>query len=141
VIVPNSKFLESQVVNWTLTDDRISTCVKVGVAYGSAVRDVERLLKQAASEHEHILQDPGPSVAFEDFASDALVFSVNFWIHLETAAKGKVESDLRFRIDELFNEAGIVIAYPQRDVHLNVMRPLEVRLAPDASRELRRVAA
>lgn len=141
VIIPNSKLLESQVVNWTLTDDRISTKVRVGVSYGSPTRDVERLLKLAASEHEDVSQEPGPSVAFEDFANDALVFSVSFWIHLQTASKGKVESDLRFRIDELFNEAGIVIAYPQRDVHLNMMRPLEVRLAPEASREFRRVAA
>jgi|GEM_PF-1409571 len=141
VIVPNSKFLESQVVNWTLSDDRISTSVKVGVSYGSPTREVERLLKQAATEHEHVSQDPAPGVAFEDFADDALVFSVSFWINLQTAAKGKVESDIRFRIDELFNQAGIVIAYPQRDVHLNMMRPLEVRLAPEASRELRRVAA
>lgn len=141
VIVPNSKFLESQVVNWTLTDDRISSSVKVGVAYGSPTRDVERLLKQAADEHPLIMRDPGPGVSFEDFANDALVFSVSFWIHLQEASKGKVESDLRFRIDELFTQAGIVIAYPQRDVHLNVMRPLEVRLAPDATREFRRVAA
>lgn len=141
VIVPNSKFLESQVVNWTLSDDRISTSVKVGVSYGSPTREVERLLKQAATEHEQVSRDPVPTVAFEDFADDALVFSVSFWIDLQTASKGKVESDIRFRIDELFNEAGIVIAYPQRDVHLNVMRPLEVRLAPEASRELRRVAA
>ena len=141
VIVPNSKFLESQVVNWTLSDDRISTNVRVGVAYGSPTREVERLLKLAAAEHNDVAKDPAPSVAFEDFADDALVFSVSFWIDLQSASKGKVESDLRFRIDELFNEAGIVIAYPQRDVHLNMMRPLEVRLAPEASREFRRVAA
>jgi potassium efflux system protein len=141
VIVPNSKFLESQVVNWTLSDDRISTSVKVGVSYGSPTREVERLLKQAATEHEQVSRDPVPTVAFEDFADDALVFSVSFWIDLQTASKGKVESDIRFRIDELFNQAGIVIAYPQRDVHLNVMRPLEVRLAPEASREMRRIAA
>jgi small-conductance mechanosensitive channel len=141
VIVPNSKFLESQVVNWTLTDDRISTSVRVGVSYGSPTREVERLLKLAANEHTDVAQDPAPSVAFEDFADDALVFSVSFWIDLQSASKGKVESDIRFRIDELFNEAGIVIAYPQRDVHLNMMRPLEVRLAPETSRELRRVAA
>jgi potassium efflux system protein len=141
VIVPNSKFLESQVVNWTLSDDRISTSVKVGVSYGSPTREVERLLKQAATDHENVALDPAPNVAFEDFADDALVFSVSFWINLQTASKGKVESDIRFRIDELFNQAGIVIAYPQRDVHLNMMRPLEVRLAPEASRELRRVAA
>lgn len=140
VIVPNSKFLESQVVNWTLSDDRISTSVKVGVSYGSPTREVERLLKQAATEHPDIAQDPAPGVSFEDFADDALVFSVSFWINLQTASKGRVESDIRFRIDELFNEAGIVIAYPQRDVHLNMMRPLEVRLAPEAQRELRRAA-
>jgi small-conductance mechanosensitive channel len=115
--------------------------VKVGVSYGSPTREVERLLKQAANEHPDVAQDPAPGVSFEDFASDALVFSVSFWLSLQTASKGRIESDLRFRIDELFNEAGIVIAYPQRDVHLNMMRPLEVRLAPEASRELRRVAA
>lgn len=140
VIVPNSKFLENQVVNWTLSDDRISTSVKVGVSYGSPTREVERLLKQAAGEHPDVAQDPGPGVSFDDFADDALVFSVSFWLNLQTASKGKTESDIRFRIDELFNEAGIVIAYPQRDVHLNMMRPLEVRLAPEAARELRRVA-
>lgn len=140
VLVPNSKFLESQVANWTLSDDRISTNVKVRVAYGSPTREVERLLKQAANEHPDVAQDPAPSVAFENFGDDALIFSLTFWLNLKTASKGKIESDLRFRIDELFNQAGIVIAYPQRDVHLNMMRPLEVRLAPEASRELRRAA-
>jgi potassium efflux system protein len=141
VIVPNSKFLENQVVNWTLTDDRICTDIKVGVAYGSPLREVERLLMQSATEHPQVLKDCETSVIFEDFAADSLVFSLRVWLQLTTTSKREVESDIRFRIDELFNQAGIVIAYPQRDVHLNMMRPLEVRLAPDASRELRRVAA
>jgi small-conductance mechanosensitive channel len=141
VIVPNSKFLESQVVNWTLTDDRICTDIKVGVAYGSPLREVERILLQVANEHPGVLKDCETSVVFEDFAADSLVFSLRVWLKLLSSSKREVESDIRFRIDELFNEAGIVIAYPQRDVHLNVMRPLEVRLAPDATRDLRRVAA
>jgi len=141
VIVPNSKFLENQVVNWTLSDDRICTDIKVGVAYGSPLREVERLLFQAANEHPGVLKDCETSVVFEDFAADSLVFCLRVWLKLLSSSKREVESDIRFRIDELFSQAGIVIAYPQRDVHLNVMRPLEVRLAADASREFRRVAA
>ncbi|WP_425617697.1 mechanosensitive ion channel domain-containing protein [Anatilimnocola sp. NA78] len=141
VIVPNSKFLENQVVNWTLSDDRICTDIKVGVAYGSPLREVERLLFQAANEHPGVLKDCETSVVFEDFAADSLVFCLRIWLKLLSSSKREVESDIRFRIDELFSQAGIVIAYPQRDVHLNVMRPLEVRMAPDAAREFRRVAA
>ena len=59
---------------------------------------------------------------------------------LSDSDRGKIESDLRFAIDDLFAEHGIIIAYPQRDVHLNLMRPVEVRLAPPAG-ELRRAAA
>ncbi|QDU26513.1 Mechanosensitive channel MscK precursor [Anatilimnocola aggregata] len=141
VIVPNSKFLENQVVNWTLSDDRICTDIKVGVAYGSPLREVERLLFQAANEHPGVLKDCETSVVFEDFAADSLVFCLRVWLRLLSTSKREVESDIRFRIDELFSQAGIVIAYPQRDVHLNVMRPLEVRLAADATREFRKVAA
>jgi small-conductance mechanosensitive channel len=57
------------------------------------------------------------------------MFELRFWLHLRQTNKTEVESDLRFAIDDLFADRGLVIAYPQRDVHLNVMRPVEVRLA------------
>ena len=66
---------------------------------------------------------------FTDFGADALMFELRFWLNLRQTNKIEVESDLRFAIDELFADRGIVIAYPQRDVHLNVLRPVEVRLA------------
>ncbi len=130
IIVPNSKLLETSVVNWTLSDDTICCTVTVGAAYGSPTREVERLLKQAAAGHEKILRDPAPEVIFADFGADALLFELRFWLHLRQTRKIEIESDLRFAIDELFADRGLVIAYPQRDVHLNVMRPVEVRLAP-----------
>jgi small-conductance mechanosensitive channel len=129
IIVPNSKLLETSVVNWTLTDDVVGTKVSVGAAYGSPTREVERLLKQAAVEHPKVLKRPEPEVIFADFGADALMFELRFWLNLRETRKVEVESELRFTIDELFADRGIVMAYPQRDVHLNVLRPVEVRLA------------
>lgn len=141
VVVPNSKILENQFTNWTLGDDRVCTGIKIGVAYGSPTRKVAALLEQAAAEHPSVLKSPEIEVLFEDFGADALIFEVRFWLQMLKNSRIELESDIRFRIDELFSQAGIVIAYPQRDVHLNVMRPLEVRLAADSPRDLRRAAA
>lgn len=129
MIVPNSKLLETSVINWTLTDDVGGCVVKVGVAYGSPTREVERLLKVAAAENGNIMQDPAPDVVFADFGDDALKFELRFRVNLRQTRKVDVESELRFAIDELFSSRGIVMAYPQRDVHLNVLRPVEVRLS------------
>ena len=142
VIIPNSTFLQGNVVNWTLSDDIISSKVMVGVAYGSPAREVARLLRQAAEEHEQILKAPEPGVSFTEFSDHAMQFELSFWLKMSQADRGRVESDLRFKIDELFSDRGIVIAYPQRDVHLNLMRPVEVRLSEPfpAPRELRGAA-
>jgi small-conductance mechanosensitive channel len=133
IIVPNSRLLETSVINWTLTDDMVGCIVAVGIAYGSPTREAERLLLQAAAEHPDVLRDPKPVVLFADFASDALIFELRFWVHLQQSRKGEVESDLRFAIDRLLGDHGIVIAYPQRDVHLNLLRPVEVRLTQPLS--------
>jgi potassium-dependent mechanosensitive channel len=129
IIVPNSKLLETSVVNWTLSDDVVGSSIKVGAAYGSPTREIERLLKQAAVEHREVLREPAPSVIFADFGADSLMFELRFWVNLRQTRKTEVESELRFAIDELFADRGIVMAYPQRDVHLNILRPVEVRLA------------
>jgi small-conductance mechanosensitive channel len=133
IIVPNSKLLETSVVNWTLSDDIVGCIVSVGAAYGSSTREVERLLKRAAVEHPKVLKQPAPEVIFADFGADALMFELRFWVNLRETRKNEVESELRFAIDELFAARGLVIAYPQRDVHLNVLRPVEVRLTQPLS--------
>lgn len=129
MIVPNSYLVEHSLINFTLSDDVLRTGVGVGVAYGSPLREVEKLLYQAMDEHEFILKDPPPRVLFKDFGNDSLVFETLFWIHARSILdRRKIESDLRFRIDDLFHQGGIVIAFPQRDVHLDTQRPLEVRV-------------
>jgi potassium efflux system protein len=129
ILVPNSSFLEKNIVNWTLSDQKVRAHVTVGAAYGSPVREVERLLVRAAKENEKVLQDPEPLVLFRDFGDNALIFSLYFWVSMETLLERLLlESDLRFRIDQLFRNAGIVIAFPQRDVHLDTSRPLQLRV-------------
>jgi len=129
MIVPNSYLVEHSLVNYTLSDDVLRTSVSVGVAYGSPVRSVESLLSQAIAEHESILKEPSSRVLFTDFGNDALMFEALFWIRARSILdRRKIESDVRYRIDELFRQGNIVIAFPQRDVHLDTLRPLEVRV-------------
>ncbi len=129
ILVPNSSFLEKNITNWTLSDNRIRTKVTVGVVYGSPVHQVEELLIQAAKENEKILKSPEPFVIFNDFGDNALIFEVYFWITIRRIIERRlIESSVRFRVDDLFREAGIVIAFPQRDIHLDTTRPLELHL-------------
>jgi len=104
--------------------------VTVGVvAYGSPVRNVERLILEAAREHEKVLSYPEPFVLFNDFGDNALIFDVYFWLSMIRIMERRIiESDIRFHIDGLFREAGIVIAFPQRDVHLDAKIPVQLQI-------------
>jgi len=134
ILVPNSSFLEKNIINWTLSDKEVRAQVTVGVVYGSPVRDVERLMLQVADEHTKVKKAPKPFVLFNDFGDNSLIFDLYFWISMNRIMDRRIiESDIRFHTDELFREAGIVIAFPQRDVHLDTQKPLEFRLVKDQS--------
>jgi len=120
LLIPNSKLLENTVVNWTLIDTLVRTSVTVGVAYGSPARKVAELIMQATKEQQKIVMSPAPVVTFEDFGDNALMFEVTFW--LDSTAEGGLRvmrSNIRFRLEELFEEHNIVVAYPQRDLHID----------------------
>ena len=132
LLVPNSQLLERTVVNWTLVDQEIRTTVRVGVEYGSPVRQVSELILQAVTEQDLVKDDPAPGIVFEDFGDNSLVFDAYFWCDV-TGEKllREIRSDIRFRICDLFAQNGIVVAFPQRDVHLDAKEPLEVRITPE----------
>ena len=129
-IIPNSKFLDSSVTNWTLSSTEIRVSVAVGVAYGSPTERVLALLRQAVNDVPQVLKHREPIILFTDFGDNALHFEAHFWIHLRTEMDGRrAESTVRLRIDRLFREAEITIAFPQRDVHLDVSQPIELKFA------------
>jgi len=136
LLVPNSQMLERMVINWTLVDRKFRTTVRVGVVYGSPVRLVEQLLYQAVREQQETLAEPPPIVVFEDFGDNALIFDVYFWCEAQAERELRmIRSDIRFRIDELCREHDIVIAFPQRDVHLYAKTPIEIRASGSGSEE------
>jgi small-conductance mechanosensitive channel len=136
IIVPNASFLESKVINWTHTDPKVRITISVGIVYGSPTREAERLIRQALEENRLVLKQPEPVVLFRDFGDNALIFETRFWIDMRTMMdRLRIESEVRFRIDDLFREAGIVIAFPQRDVHIDSTSPLEVRIMDEGERD------
>jgi small-conductance mechanosensitive channel len=90
-----------------------------------------RWLKRAADEHGLVLKKPEPSVSFTDIGSNALGFQLSFSIDIKMLGeRGKIESDLRFMIDEYFRTAGLAFATPRRDLQFDATRPLEIRVVP-----------
>ena len=117
LVIPNHKYLSNSLYNWTQNGTTTRENVKVGVAYGSDVKLVKKLLIQAANEHPKVFQHPAPLVIFENFGDSALEFKLIFT--LNDSFKALIpQSEIRFRIDELFREHNISIPFPQRDVHV-----------------------
>jgi len=131
MLVPNSLFLQQNVINWSSTDQRVRYPVSVGVAYGSPTQVVDRILLSAVEEQPEVLSDPPPYVVFENFAESSLIFTAYFWIELDPEVNTLVVfSDIRHRIVERLAAAGIVMPFPQRDLHLASGHPLEIRITP-----------
>lgn len=111
VVLPNRSFLESRIVNWTRADNLLRACVGVDVACGPPPRQIEPLLLQAAAEHPRLEAEPPPHVWFADLTGDALRFELYFWVRADSHAEQRqIESDLRFRIEELLREASMATA-------------------------------
>ncbi len=120
LMIPNSQLLENTVVNWTIVDRKLRSHVRVGVQYESDIPTVNRLLEEILAENPDVLDDPAPSVIFEDFGDSALIFDAFFWIESASGRSPRVvRSALRFEIARVFKDNGVVIAFPQRDVHVD----------------------
>ena len=131
-LIPNSALLENNLTNWTYSTRLVRFNVQVGVAYGSDTRRVIQLLGEIAERHGLVEKEPKPQVLFTNFAESALEFDLRFWVDVVKANSAQVASDLRQMIASTFAENGIVIAFPQRELHLSATQPLEVRVKPFA---------
>jgi small-conductance mechanosensitive channel len=129
VLVPNSHFLQQNVVNLTLSDPHTRFEIAVGVAYGTPTRTAEAVILRAVMEQPEVLNEPAPFVVFEDYADSSLNFRAFFWINLDPAVNSNiVRSEIRHRIGDYLAQEGIGIPFPQRDLHLDMTRPLEVTI-------------
>ncbi len=120
IIVPNSRFLEKEVINWSHGDPVSRMRLTVGVAYGSDVDKVQSALLEAAKSHPEVLLTPPPQVWFQEFGDSAIQFDLLVWTG-EPKNQFRVKSDLYYRIEASLRRYGLEVPFPQRD--LNVRSP------------------
>ena len=132
VIVPNSNFISSTVVNWSYGDRRVRLEIEVGVSYGSDLEKVLRVLKEVGDEHPEVLKNPLTEVLHAGFGDSAWNMKLRVWI-AEPKRHPQISSELHCGIVRKFRENGIEIPFPQRD--LNVRSPLPVPFRSTASAE------
>jgi potassium efflux system protein len=127
LIVPNKNFITGELINWSLSDKILRIIIHVGVAYGSDTALAEKLLHKVAQENPEVLDEPEPSALFLGFGDNSLNFELRVFID-DPIKRFKVSHQLHRAIDDEFRQARIVIAFPQRDVHLDQIGPLEVNV-------------
>lgn len=117
IIVPNSRFLEHEVINWSHRNPISRIRLPVGVAYHSDPEQVRTTLIEVGHSHEHVLSKPPPLVFFTGFGDSALEFELLVWIANPTRQLS-IKSDLYFSIEAALRRQGIEIPFPQRDLHI-----------------------
>ena len=127
LIVPNKEFITGKLINWSLSDPITRIVIPVGVVYGSDTALTEQLLLKVARENALVLDKPEPSAYFLGFGDNSLNFELRIFIQ-NVLRRFELSDRLHHAIDHAFRKAGIVIAFPQRDVHLDTTEALDVRL-------------
>ena len=131
LIVPNKEFITGKLINWSLSDPITRVVIPVGVAYGSDTQATEKLLLKIARENLMVLSQPEPLALFLGFGDNCLNFELRVFVRgLDNRIPVIHHSHLA--IEREFRKAGINIAFPQRDIHLDTTGPVEVRLVRDA---------
>ncbi len=134
LVVPNKEFITGRLLNWTLSDQVTRIMVLVGVAYGTDVDRALALMREAAEENEHVLGDPSPVLTFEGFGDNALNLILRAYVGSIDHRLATITA-LHKAINAKFEQAGISIAFPQRDLHLGAREPLRVRIEDGRLRE------
>lgn len=131
LLVPNKEFVTQRLLNWTLSDQTTRILFPIGLAYGTDVHNAMALITKVAKENENVLEDPSPFVTFESFGDNSITLYLRTYV-------GSIDyrlitvSALHAAIYTKLNEEGIVISFPQRDLHIDTLSPLEIKMVQSA---------
>ena len=127
LIVPNKEFITGRLINWSLSDKIVRIKIPIGIAYGSDTELAEKLLIEAAQENPLIVENPAPQAVFMGFGDNSLNFEMRVFIN-EINNWIPMLHKLNQSVDRKVRQADVTISVPQRDVHLDQVGPLEVRV-------------
>ncbi|MBV6624946.1 MAG: mechanosensitive ion channel [Rivularia sp. (in: Bacteria)] len=136
IIVPNSRFLEDEVINWSHHNPISRIHIPVGVSYSADVKIVKKALLEAGKNHPEVLSVPQPQVLFSGFGDSSLDFELLVWIDAPSH-QVSIKSDLCFRIEATLKQYHIEIPFPQRDLHLRTGE-LPIKLSPEIEQAILR---
>jgi small-conductance mechanosensitive channel len=134
-LIPNENLMINQVENWSYSSRRVRIQVPVGVAYDSDMDLVQKLLLEAAAAVPRVMNDPAPSVWMAGFGESSVNFAVHCWILDPEEGVGNVKSDVLKQVWRLFQDNGIEIPFPQRDLNLRDNAQFKALLAALAERQ------
>ena len=134
ILIPNSVLVEQKLINWTYSTPSARKDVKVTVGYRSNVETVRQILEEASKSEPHVLGTPAALITLEDFGDNGLVFNLRFWVSLQSGIPvNEVQSNLRLKILQAFEQAGIELPFPQRTLMFDKETPLAVHVHPKAA--------
>jgi small-conductance mechanosensitive channel len=118
VIVPNSDFINKQVINWSHNNKNIRLNIPIGVSYKEEPQVVTEILMGIAKLHPGVLEEPPPYVRFDEFGDSSLKFTLQIWTLEYIDRPSIIKSDIYYEVFRIFKEKNIEIPYPQRDIHI-----------------------
>ncbi|MFY0601434.1 MAG: mechanosensitive ion channel family protein [Cyclobacteriaceae bacterium] len=118
IIVPNSEFISSRVINWSHNDRNIRFRIPVGVSYKEDPEKVKKILLEVAEENPHVLSKPTPYIFFDEYGDNSINFMLAVWTSTHADKPPVLKSELYYEIFRRFKEEGIEIPFPQRDIHI-----------------------
>lgn len=118
VIVPNTEFVTSTVINWSHDDRNVRVLIPVGVSYKEDPARIRDILLSVAKQEPGVLAQPEPAVLFDSYGDSALNFNLSVWTQQYTSKPALLRSRLYYAIFERFREEGVEIPFPQRDIHI-----------------------
>ncbi|MFA6283388.1 MAG: mechanosensitive ion channel domain-containing protein [Desulfurivibrionaceae bacterium] len=120
-LIPNEDLITQQVENWSFSNSTVCLKIPVGIAYSSDVRKAMALCEEAARKTDRIIADPPPQCLLAGFGESSVDLELGAWINDPVNGVKNVKSDVLLKIWETFQEHGVDIPYPQRDIHIRTM--------------------
>ena len=117
IVIPNSEVTKATLVNFSYPNPRFKIRISLGVAYGSDMEKVKKVIKEILEKHPDVLKDPSPDIFFMEFGDSSLNLLIVYWIS-DYREKFRIIDEINMEIDKRFREEGIVIPFPQRDIHV-----------------------
>jgi small-conductance mechanosensitive channel len=135
IIVPNSSLITNPVTNWSYGDPRVRMRLPIGVAYGTDIDKLQRILLETAAETPAVLKEPPPSLLFLGYGESSLDFELAVWTVEMANNPKRFRSNLYFAIERKFREHNIEVPFPQRDLHLRSGNIIPQSAKPEAASE------